>query len=616
MASIQARKSANGEVSYRVQVRLRGYPIQTATFDRKTDARKWAAQTESAIQEGRYFKTSESKRHILGELIDRYIRSILPTKPKSQDKQETQLLWWKKEVGARALSDITPALLAECRDKLLSEITYRRRKRGAATTNRYLAALSHAFTIAVKEWGWLDSNPLSKVRKPKEPRGRVRFLSDNERERLLKAIQESRNPYLYLIVVLCLSTGARKMEILNLCWDDVDLNRSMIILQETKNNERRSLPVTHLALDLLKKHAKVRRLDTDLLFPSPQNPQKPVDIRLAWENAVKKAGIEDFRFHDLRHSAASYLAMNGASLAEIAEVLGHKTLQMVKRYAHLSEAHTAKIVGRMNKKIFTKISEKQARKMAKALGERTGIKLPHINYKIWKAKPSWDIEEASFILCGCDPNDFPNYRKNEILSNKRNKIAYLFDILMIAALRGQLYELDQNTLHKYTVIVTTFPRCYSPKSYVQYIHKQCKDVIKIPRKLMELIGIEIANTTTEQSSKQKKNMAIIKKTNIFDLPYKKHLMCQFIQKLYFEKKLAGESCNSQDIWNAIKKLEGNKAPILTITSWLAGNPKIEYKKDINDEKLFSKKSLINYINFLNSLDLNSLYILLNKHYGK
>lgn len=138
---------------------------------------------------------------------------------------------------------------------------------------------------------------------------------------------------------------------MSLTWEDVDLHQGRATLHETKNGERRVVPLSGKALELLKAHAKVRRLNTSLLFPG-KNPQKPMDLRTPWESALKKAGIEDFRFHDLRHSAASYLAMNGASLAEIAEVLGHKTLQMVKRYAHLSEAHSAGVMERMNARIF------------------------------------------------------------------------------------------------------------------------------------------------------------------------------------------------------------------------------------------------------------------------
>ena len=356
MANIEKRITSDGKASYRVKVRLKGYPVQTATFERITDARKWAASTESAIKEGRHFKTSEAKRHTLAELINRYIRDVMPSKPKSAADQTQQLEWWRDQMGSYALSDITPSLIAEYRDKLASCMTVRGTMRSPATVNRYLAALSHAFTIAVTEWEWLNDSPMRKVRKPTESRGRVRFLSDDERTRLLTACKESSNPYLYTVVVIALSTGMRKEEIMGLTWDDVDLNRGRAILHETKNGERRAVAMAGHALELLKHLGKVRRIDNKFIFPSkeiaPQKPQKPMDLRTPWENALKKAEISDFKFHDLRHSAASYLAMNGASLAEIAEVLGHKTLQMVKRYAHLSEGHTARVVESMNSKIF------------------------------------------------------------------------------------------------------------------------------------------------------------------------------------------------------------------------------------------------------------------------
>lgn len=352
MASIRKRTSKNGDKSYRVDVRLKGFPSQRATFKRLTDAKRWGDHTEAAIREGRYFKTAEARKHTLAELIDRYILEVLPTKPKQARNQKQQLIWWRDKIGVHTLADITPAKITECRSSLLAGLTPLGSPRSPATVNRYLAALSHAFTIAVNEWGWLDDSPMRKVKKPKEPRGRIRFLSDSEREELLKACKESNNPYLYPVVVLALSTGMRQGEVLGLPWENVDLHQGRITLHETKNDERRVVPLTGKALELLKEHSKVKRIDTPLLFPGKVYPNKPIDLRAPWETALETAKIEDFRFHDLRHSAASYLAMNGASLAEIAEVLGHKTLQMVKRYAHLSEAHTAGVVGRMNEKIF------------------------------------------------------------------------------------------------------------------------------------------------------------------------------------------------------------------------------------------------------------------------
>jgi len=222
---------------------------------------------------------------------------------------------------------------------------------------RYLAVLSHCYTMVVREWGWTDDTPMRKVSKPKEPPGRVRFLSEDERAHLLAACRESRNPFLYPIVVLALSTGMRRSEIMNLTWDRVDFGCGVITLQTgtTKNNEARAVPLVVHAAEVLRELATVRRIDTALLFPAPRAEgasPRPNDIQSAWDAALKRAQIESFRFHDLRHTAASYLAMNGATLAEIAEVLGHKTLAMVKRYARLTEAHTSRVVERMNRAVF------------------------------------------------------------------------------------------------------------------------------------------------------------------------------------------------------------------------------------------------------------------------
>ena len=237
MASIERRTSKEGTNSYRVKVRLKGYPVQTASFERRTDARKWSQHTEAAIREGRHFKTSEAKRHTLAELIDRYIRDILPQNHKKARDCLPHLIWWKNAIGSHTLADVTPALIAECRDKLAGAVTVRGKPRGPATVLRYMAALSHAFTIAVKEWGWIDDTPMRKVNKPSLPRGRVRCLSGNERIRLLKTCKASSNSYLYPVVVLALSTGMRKGEIMGLTWENVDLNWGRAVLHETKNNE-------------------------------------------------------------------------------------------------------------------------------------------------------------------------------------------------------------------------------------------------------------------------------------------------------------------------------------------------------------------------------------------
>ena len=310
MATIKRRKGI-----YRVKVRRKGAPLLTATFAQLADAKKWARMTEGAVLEGRHFQTSEAKKHTLTDVITRYLCEVLPHKRASTiPDQVRQLRWWQTHLGHYLLADITPALIVEHRSILTQG-------RANATVVRYLAVLSHAFTIAVREWQWCEANPVRQVSKPKEPRGRVRFLSEEERQRLLDACQVSRNSALYTIVILVLSTGARRGELLSLHWSDVDSKRGILTFRKTKNGEARAVSLTGYALDVFAHHTKIRRHNTTLVFPD-RTGRRPVGIREAFEYAVKRAGITNFRFHDLRHSAASYLAMNGASLAEIAEVLG------------------------------------------------------------------------------------------------------------------------------------------------------------------------------------------------------------------------------------------------------------------------------------------------------
>lgn len=344
MASIEKRETKAGDISYRVKIKLKGYPPQTATFQRITDAKKWASATESAIRENRHFKTAEAKKHSFNDLVTRYYSEILPNyNEKEQKERKSKLEWWDKNMGHYLLSDITSVAISEQKSKMTQ---------GAATVDKYIKNLSHAFTIAVNDWGWLEENPVKKVTCPKLPDGRVRFLDDEERGKLLKACKESSNTWLYPCVILALSTGMRQGELMGLSWQDVNLNEGYLILHKTMNGTRRHVPLSGLALLLLHEHAKVRRLDTQLLFPGKVHPNQPIDLRQPFEAALKITEISDFHWHDLRHCTASYLAMNGASLAEIAEVLGHKTLSMVKRYAHLSDGHVNNVVASMNAKIF------------------------------------------------------------------------------------------------------------------------------------------------------------------------------------------------------------------------------------------------------------------------
>ncbi|GEM_PF-29724 len=354
MGNIQKRIDSQGKTHFRVQIRLKGFPPQSGTFERLTDAKKWVQQTEADMRAGRFFKVAESKRHTVGELIDRYLRDVMPIKRLStRHNQVMHLTWWKERLGHLVLADLTPSTIAEARDELAVGTTRFRRVRSSSTVARYLAALSHSLTYAVKELGWIDDTPMRKVTRPKEARGVVRFLSDGERIRLLEACRQSKDRFLYPIVVLALCTGMRRSEIMNLTWDRIDFVRDAITLRsaDTKNAEVRIVPLKGHAREALAELWKDRLSNLAFVFPAPTPPEgvpKPIDVESAWQLALKRADVRNFRFHDLRHSAASYLAMNGESPLVIAAVLGHKTLQMVKRYAHLSDTHMGAAVERMN----------------------------------------------------------------------------------------------------------------------------------------------------------------------------------------------------------------------------------------------------------------------------
>jgi integrase len=351
VANIESRRAENGSISYRVKVRLKGHSTESATFERLTDARRWAQATEAAMRDGRHFRTAEAKRHTLADLVDRFVCEVLPHKPKNASNTKLHLLFWKGKLGHLVLADLNAAAIVQVRNELMVTVTRRKRSMSPSTVVRYMAALSHALNIAVKDWGWLEDSPMRKVSKPREPRGRERFLSNDERAALLAACKESTSRFLYPVVVLAVSTGMRSGEMLSLRWPQVDLKRGQILLHDTKNDASRAVPLAGHALELIDELSKVRRIDTDLLFPG-RDAKRPVDLKKPWSTAVRKAKLVNFRFHDLRHSAASYLAMNGASSIEIAAVLGHKTLQMVKRYSHLGNSHTSTVVTAMNEKIF------------------------------------------------------------------------------------------------------------------------------------------------------------------------------------------------------------------------------------------------------------------------
>lgn len=348
MVCIQERITKDGKKRSRVQINVKGYPMQSATFSSKTKAQQWGTKVETELHEGKYFQASEARKHTLSEVIDRYIQDVMPLKMRS--KQGGILLWWKKELGNYSLDRITPALIAQKRDQLLREEISPSKKRAPATVVRYLATLSHVFTIAIKEYNWMENSPLEKVSKPKVNNARNRFLSDDERKRLLTACKNSNNKMLYTIVVIAIGTGMRKSEILTLKWTNINLETGIIFLTNTKNKKPRKAYLKGFVWEVFKNYSATNT-HNGYVFPS-HNGLEPIDIRAPWEKVLKEAKIENMKFHDLRHTFASYLTMNKATAMETSILLGHEDLSMTRRYSHIGDDHAGETVKQMIDNVF------------------------------------------------------------------------------------------------------------------------------------------------------------------------------------------------------------------------------------------------------------------------
>jgi integrase len=348
MGHIRERALKEGGTRYQAEIRLKGHPILTATFDRKTDAKNWIHKVEADIRCGRHHLYSEGKRHTFKEAVDRYLQEQKVAKAK-----QGHLQWWADEVGSLYLQDVRPSIIAEKKQKLLTELNTKGKVRSKSTCNRYLASLSHLLTVCTKQWEWVTENPVKKISREKEPRERTRFLSPDERKRFLEACQESENSLLTPFVVLLLSTGCRYNEIRRLKWTEVDLFRGRITINESKNGDIRAVPIRGLGLDLLRKLAAACNSIGYIFAFNGQT--KPMDPRRAMRTAIRKAKLKDFRPHDCRHSFASELLAQGLSLGEIGHLLGHRSVSMTRRYAHLVESRSIDAVSKMSEQIFGEV---------------------------------------------------------------------------------------------------------------------------------------------------------------------------------------------------------------------------------------------------------------------
>ena len=337
MATI-VKRTSRGRTVYQAKIRTTA-GTTSATFPKLTDARRWAAETEDKLRRGTYFAEEAARVHTLKDAVEKYEQSPRFARITEQATRKAHLRWWVEHYGSLPLARLTPDRIAEGRDKL------RAQGKAPATCNRYVAAISACLSRTVRELGWIEVNPCSRVDKFTEDNARDRVLTDAELRRLLDAC---RSDDLRDLITLARYTAARRSELTGLRRQDVDLQRRMVSFVDTKNGTDRSVALVGLALEVMQRRLKVPRLDTPLVFPRKTDPSRPADYRESFVNAVKRAGLDgDVCFHTLRHTALTRLAESGATLSELQQIAGHKTLSMVARYKHLTEDSTRSVMERM-----------------------------------------------------------------------------------------------------------------------------------------------------------------------------------------------------------------------------------------------------------------------------
>lgn len=328
MATITKRVAKNGAISWRAQVRVAGAPHRSKTLPRKAEAQAWAAEVERRIRMGELLG-GDQERHTVADAIDRYLLHVerIYSHPGSRRAVCSQLAWWRKRIGQWDLRSLKPAHVIEAREELeLGGCS-------GPTTNRYLAALGAVLRTAAREWQWVDRVATQLVRRRKENAGREVFLTVEQASRLLEACdQVDTSGFTADAVRLALLTGARQAELRELCWSDVDLASRRAYMRKCKGGRARGVSLSPQAVEALRRLGHIRKIGDDRVLGG----------RIPWKQFVKAReamGMPQLWWHDLRHTFASWLAMSGASLAQLADALGHKSLLMVRRYTHFLVGH-------------------------------------------------------------------------------------------------------------------------------------------------------------------------------------------------------------------------------------------------------------------------------------
>ncbi|MEW8324931.1 MAG: site-specific integrase [Candidatus Thiodiazotropha taylori] len=314
MATITKRSNR-----YRVLIRKQNFPTICKTFSDKSTAQTFAKDVEAKMERGLFMDASAAEKTTLNELLDSYSKTILPSK-KGKEIEQIRINTLRTALGHYTLSQLQPHIVTKYRDKRLESIQ-------SGTTRRELSLLSTILNTAETDFDihLPQGNPVSKIRLPKEPKGRTRRLDRQEEYKLLLALK---NTIVRGLVELALETALRRSEILRITRFDISFSSRTLYIPKSKTDTPRRIPLSKKATKIL--HSRLSKVKDGYLWNI-----KAHSVSTAFRRACKRAGIDDLRFHDLRHEATSRLFEKGLSIMEVSSITGHQDLRMLKRYTHI-----------------------------------------------------------------------------------------------------------------------------------------------------------------------------------------------------------------------------------------------------------------------------------------
>lgn len=363
MASFQERKTKLG-ISYKVIVRVKGYNTKTKTFSQKEyenpkrEAKLWASEIETAMKRGVYVEdipvVHDARIESMEDLINYFKENECPHRYQLHEKMFYMYDWWVDKIGKLKPNELTPAILSNCKYILANEKMPKKNKgnetRSNSTINKYLFALSAIIEFGIDEFGLWEYNPMSRVKKRKKDKVtalKTRFLTEEEIQ-IVKTGALEKDYRFYVFVFIAMITGARFSIVLHLSEKDINFKKNEIYLLYNKARNNIGFPVPDELINAIKKLIETQEIHEGKLFWNKRT-NNYFDYKTWFEKLIKKLRIKDFRFHDLRHTAATYYLMNGASETALMELFGWTSREMIRRYAHLTKKHTRELVEKTSK---------------------------------------------------------------------------------------------------------------------------------------------------------------------------------------------------------------------------------------------------------------------------